>query len=205
MLLVQFVVACLGSVLLWYAAFQANPEIKPESNVYFADSGRNPFQASHALAPLKADWLPVIIVLAALVVAAATVPWLLHPQPRNWITWEESRVNSEARRAWTDEAAAYLGPRYRVGAGLLTSFSEVTVVYRHLGIPLHDTLTGDNGLLWLAAVQRPEMWLRQDWAVLPVGDPMWKAIQPMSRAGTHYTLEKTIPVTGAPSMQIFRR
>jgi hypothetical protein len=143
--------------------------------------------------------------LAALVVAAATVPWLLHPQPRNWITWEESRVNSEARRAWTDEAAAYLGPRYRVGEGLLTSFSEVTVVYRRLGIPLHDTLTGDNGLLWLAAVQRPELWLHQGWAVLAVGDPMWKAIQPMSRAGTHYTLEKTIPVNGAPAMQIFRR
>jgi hypothetical protein len=147
----------------------------------------------------------VSAVLAALVVAAAAVPWLLHPQPRNWITWEESRVNSEARRAWTDEAAAYLGPRYRVGEGLLTSFSEVTVVYRRLGIPLHDTLTGDNGLLWLAALQRPELWLHQDWAVLPVGDPMWKAIQPMSRAGTHYTLEKTIPVGGAPSIQIFRR
>ena len=143
--------------------------------------------------------------LAALVVAAATAPWLLHPQPRNWIAWEESRVNSETRRAWTGEAAAYLGPRYRVGAGILTSFGDVTAVYRRLGIPLRDTLTGDNRLLWRAAVQRPDMWLRQDWAVLQVGDPMWKAIQPMSRAGTHYTLEKTILVKGAPAIQILRR
>ena len=34
--------------------------------------------------------------------------WLVHPQAGSWITWEESRVNSEARRDWTGEAAAYL-------------------------------------------------------------------------------------------------
>jgi hypothetical protein len=144
-------------------------------------------------------------VLAAVVVAAATAPWLVHPQPKNWIAWEEARVNSETRRAWTDEAAAYLGPRYRSGAGIVTSFGALTGVYRRLGIPLRETFTGDNGLLWLAAVQRPELWLRQEWAILEAGDPMCKAIPPMNRAGTHYTLEKTIRVKGAPAIFIFRR
>ena len=152
------------------------------------------------LAPARARGL-----VAALLVAAATAPWLMHPQPKSWIVWEESRVNSETRLAWTEETAAYLGPRYRSGAGILTSFGDVTGVYRRLGIPLRDTFTGDNGLFWLAAVRRPELFLRQGWAVLRVDDPMWRAIQPMSRAGTHYTLEKTILVKGAPAIQIFRR
>jgi len=152
------------------------------------------------LAPLRAR--PIV---AALVVLAATAPWLLHPRPRTWVTWEESRVNSETRLAWTAEAAAYLGPRYRPGSGILTSFGDLTGVYRRLGIPLRDTFTGDNGLLWLAAVRRPELFLWQDWAVLREGDPMWQAIQPATGAGGHYTLEKTILVKGAPAIQIFRR
>lgn len=144
-------------------------------------------------------------VAAVVVVAAATAPWLAHPQPRSWITWEESRVNSAGRLAWTGEAAAYLGPRYRLGSGIVTSFGDMTGVYRRLGIPLRDTFTGDSRLLWHAAVLRPELFLWQDWAVLRVGDPMWQAIQPMSQAGTHYTLEKTILVKGEPAIQIFRR
>jgi hypothetical protein len=144
-------------------------------------------------------------VVAALVVAACTAGWLMHPRPKAWIAWEESRVNSEARRAWTDETAAYLGPRYRTGAGILTSFGDMTGVYRRLGIPLRDTFTGDNRLLWHAAVRRPELLTWQSWAVLSVGDPMWKAIQPDNPAATHYTLEKTILVKGAPAIQIFRR
>ncbi len=142
---------------------------------------------------------------AALLVAAATVPWLLYPRPATWVTWEESRANSETRRAWTEETAAYLGPRYRPGAGIVTSFGDMTAVYRLLGIPLRDTLTVDNGLFWLAATRRPELFLRQDWAVLRVDDPMWQAIQPTPRAKTGYTLEKTILVQGAPAIQIFRR
>jgi 4-amino-4-deoxy-L-arabinose transferase-like glycosyltransferase len=154
-------------------------------------------------------------IVAALVVAAATAPWLLYPRPATWVTWEESRVNSQTRLAWTAETAAYLGPRYRPGSGILTSFGDMTAVYRRLGIPLRDTFTGDNGLFWLAATRRPELFTRQGWAVLRVDDPMWQAIQPMSRAGTHYTgtrytgthytLEKTILVDGAPAIQIFRR
>ena len=87
----------------------------------------------------------------------------------------------------------------------MTSFGDMTGVYRRLGIPLRDTFTGDSRLLWHAAVLRPELFLWQDWAVLRVGDPMWQAIQPMSQAGTHYTLEKTILVKGEPAIQIFRR
>ena len=92
----------------------------------------------------------------ALVVAAGTCHWVLHPQPANWVTWEESRVNSEARRAWTRQAAGV------PGAPLPARFRYHDIVRRsggHLpqaGIPLRETFTGDNGLPWLAAVRRPE-------------------------------------------------
>jgi len=60
-------------------------------------------------------------ITAALAIAAGTVYWMVNPQPRNWITWEESRVNSEARRAWIREAAGYLAPRYVSGSGITCS------------------------------------------------------------------------------------
>jgi hypothetical protein len=140
--------------------------------------------------------------MAVAVVAAATAPWVMNPHPRNWITWEESRVNSQERLGWTEEAARYLGPRYRAGEGILTSFGDLTGIYRRLGIPLRETFTGDNDFLWLAAVTRPELLVWQDWAVLRVGDPMWTALQ---REPGAYTLEKTIAVKGSPDIQILRR
>lgn len=139
-------------------------------------------------------------IAAALVVAAAAAPWLLHPQPNTWITWEESRINSEARLAWTQEAAGYLAPRYRIGSGILTSFGDLAGIYRRDGIPLRDTFTGDNGLLYVAAMQRPSL-LRQQWAVLASWDPMRKIL--LSEG--HYTLEKRIVVKGASDIEIYRR
>ena len=70
----------------------------------------------------------------------------------HWITWQESEINSRGRRAWTAEAAEFL----RAAAGphetFFTSFSDMTAIYRTLGIPLRDTLTGDNDPQWLMAL-----------------------------------------------------
>ena len=67
----------------------------------------------------------------ALVVLRRYAPWLdLHPRPTNWVTWEESRVNSEARREWTRQAAEYLAPRYVRGSGIFTSFGDLTGIFR---------------------------------------------------------------------------
>ena len=46
-----------------------------------------------------------------LAILAAVFPWITHPSPANWVTWEESRVNSVARREWTRQAADFLRPR----------------------------------------------------------------------------------------------
>ncbi len=57
-------------------------------------------------------WRPWI---AMAIVIAAAVPWLIHRQPGDWITWKESQVNSIARRAWTKTAAASLAASYHAG------------------------------------------------------------------------------------------
>jgi len=140
-------------------------------------------------------------ITAALVIAAGTVHWMVDPQPRNWITWEESRVNSEVRRAWTREAADYLAPRYVPGSGIITSFGDLTGIYRQMGIPLRETFTGDNGLPWLATVRRPELFMWQEWAVAVRGD----AVAAAAVRDGRYSLEKSIMVKGAPAIEIYRR
>ena len=140
-------------------------------------------------------------IAAVLVIAAGTVYWMVNPQPRNWVAWEESRVNSEARRAWIREAAAYLAPRYVRGSGIITSFGDLTGVYRLAGIPLRETFTGDNGLPWLATVRRPELFMWQEWAVAVRGD----AVAAAAVRDGRYSLEKSIMVKGEPAIEIYRR
>jgi Dolichyl-phosphate-mannose-protein mannosyltransferase len=141
------------------------------------------------------------IVTAVLVILGASVPWLLHPQPENWIVWQEANVNDQARREATHQAAEYLRGHYVRGSGIFTSFGTLTPIYRELGIPLRETFTGDNGLPWDAAAARPELVLRETWGVVVAGDTAEAA---MLRAGS-YSLEKSVLVKGAPEIRIYRR
>ena len=140
--------------------------------------------------------------MAALVIAAATIPWVVHPAPSNWITWEESRVNSEGRRGWTRAAAAYLKPRFVPGSGIVTSFGDLTGIWREMGIPLRETFTECDGLPWDAAVARPSLYLWQEWAVVRRGDPVSKAVGGYDQ---DYTLVKTIIEKDEPVIDIYRR
>ena len=139
------------------------------------------------------------------IVLAAAFWWLVHPSPANWITWEESRVNSEGRRAWTREAAQYLGPRYVPGSGIVASFSDLTGIFREAGIPIREVFSELNGLPWEAAVERPELYLWQEWAVAAGGDRVQTAVNRANRQGPCYTLERTIIVKDAPVIEIYRR
>jgi len=143
-------------------------------------------------------------VIALLVVAAAAAPWVAHPSPSRWITWEESRVNSESRRSWTKEAADFLRPLYRPGTGILSSYG-MQGIYREMGIPLRETFTGDNGLPFQAAVLRPELFLHEEWVVTVGGDPPQTAVERAARHDIHYSLEKTIVTKDAPVIEIYRR
>jgi Dolichyl-phosphate-mannose-protein mannosyltransferase len=144
-------------------------------------------------------------VVAVLVVLAAIAPWIVHPRPSYWITWEESRVNSEARREWTKEAADFLRPRYQRGAGILTICGAMGGVFREMRIPLSETFSCDNGLIFQALVARPELWLHEQWVVTVGGGDAQTAVNRAARQGIHYSLEKVIVTRDSPVIEIYRR
>ncbi len=140
---------------------------------------------------------------AVAVAAIAAVPWLAHPRAEAWITWKESQVNSVSRRAWTRQAADFLAPRYRAGSGIITTFGDITGIYRQAGIPLRDTLTWDNWPFWPAAIARPDMFLREEWAVVTAGDPVQATLLRAGISGPRYQLVKIVTVPGAPAVEIY--
>jgi hypothetical protein len=145
-------------------------------------------------------------IAAALVIAAGGAWWVVHPSHENWITWAESRANSENRRAWMREAAAYLAPRYVRGSGIISSAGDDFFgIYREMGIPLRETFSICNGLPWDATLARPDLFLWHEWAVVKRGDPVDTAILAAARYGIRYRLELTIAGKDEPVVEIYRR
>ena len=104
------------------------------------------------------------------------------------------------------EAAEYLGPRFKAGAGLLSSGGDDFFgIYRVAGIPLAETFSVDNGLPWDAAMQRQELYLWQRWAVVKRGDELDKALAKAAQRGIVYQVEKTIEKKDEPVIEIYRR
>ena len=65
-----------------------------------------------------------------------------HPsQPPNWVVWEESRVNSEGRRAWTHRPP----PTWlRATATVPVSshrWADLTGIFREMGVPIRETFS----------------------------------------------------------------
>ena len=139
--------------------------------------------------------------VAAVAIVAATVPWLIHPHPENWIVFQEGNKNYAGHRELERDVEDYLRPRYVRGSGIVTEFGATTAIYRDLGIPLKETLTGDNGAIWGAASNGPNQFPHQAWAVVIAGDYAEKAVQ---KAGC-FTLEQTFKVNDAPEIHIYRR
>jgi 4-amino-4-deoxy-L-arabinose transferase-like glycosyltransferase len=181
--------------------------------------GRYPFSYYNtryglAILPLSAfaasalvAWAPLRLraIAAVAVIGIGVAPWLLDPHLESSVTWKESEINSHARRQWTSEAAEFLRSNYRPRSGIFTSFGDVTGIFQRAGIPLRDTLTWDNWPVWPAVVARPDLFLREEWAVAFGGDPVQSAINRAYLRGPRYTLQKTIKVKGAPVLEIYKR
>ncbi len=120
-------------------------------------------------------------------------------------TWKESEVNSVARRAWTRQAADLLRERYRPGSGVIYSFGDLTGVLREAGIPLREGHHEGNRPTWDAAAQRPDLFLRDEWALAFSGDKISTAIVRAGRTGPHYALRSRIIVKGAPVVELYQR
>jgi len=144
--------------------------------------------------------------VAVAVIGIGITPWLTRPRPDNWICWKESQINSEGRRAWTHEAAQHLASQYQRGAGIFTSFGDLTGILREAGIPLREALHDGNEPAWMAATTRPNLFLHEEWAVAFSGDPVATAVQRATfKTGPHYHLERTIIIKGAPVIEIYKR
>ncbi|HEX3875668.1 MAG TPA: hypothetical protein VHW24_01690, partial [Bryobacteraceae bacterium] len=126
-------------------------------------------------------------------------------RPSQWVVWEESRVNSEGRRAWTRTASDFLSLHYHSGDGLLTSSYPLTGVLREAGIPLRESLNLNNGIFWEAEIERPELHLKQQWVLAQGGDGAQTAVNRAGRFGIVYKLEKRIEVKDQPVIEIYRR
>lgn len=144
------------------------------------------------------------VVAAAAAVAIALLPFVLN-RAQNPVAWQEAFVNSRARRQWISEAAGYLRGAMGPHETFFTSFGDLTGIFRTLGVPLRDTLTGDNDVEWDAAVARPDLFLHTDWAVVMGGDTAQGAIEKAWLHGPRYTLARRITVKGAPAIEIYRR
>jgi hypothetical protein len=121
------------------------------------------------------------------------------------LCWKESSVNSVARRAWTEQAAAYLASQYQPGDGIIYSFGDLTGVLREAGIPLREGLHQGNRPSWDAAVLRPDLFFHEQWALAIAGDKVAEAVVKIGARGPHYELRKQIKVEGAPVVEIYRR
>jgi hypothetical protein len=162
------------------------------------------YNTRYALALLPLAALGAAALARQLPKPAAVVIVLVTLSP-HCITWQESEVNSRARRQWISQTAAYLGNSSAPHESFITSFGEVTAVYRTLGIPLRETLTGDNDLEWAAAMARPDFFLHTDWAVVRSGDEVQTMIDKARLHGPRYELERRVTVKGAPVIEIYKR
>lgn len=142
---------------------------------------------------------------AVVITMCVSVLWILPGRGPASICWKEAEVNSEARRAWTSEAAAYLAGHYESGSGIIFSFGDLAGVFRQAGIPLRDGLHQGNKPAWDSAVLRPDLFLRQEWALTFSGDEVATAILRARRRGPNYELKKQIIVKGAPVVEIYQR
>jgi hypothetical protein len=140
---------------------------------------------------------------AAGVVVVTLAPFVIHPAEHS-ITWQEAEVNSRGRREWTAQAVEFL----RSAAGPHETFFTgygLNSIYRTLGIPLRDTLSGDNNPQFLMAQSRPDLFLWEDWAVVMGGDAVQGIIDKARLRGPRFELSERIMVKGQPVIEIYHR
>jgi len=143
-------------------------------------------------------------IAAAIIVLITLSPFLIHPAETP-VTEQEAAVNSRARRQWIGEAVDFLRASAGANQTYFTSFGDLTAIYRTLGIPLRDTLTGDNEVAWDEAVSQPDLFLHTDWAVVMGGDAVQTVIDKARLKGPRYELSRRLTVKDAPVIEIYRR
>ena len=141
---------------------------------------------------------------AAGILFAALSPFLFYWNTHA-ITWQEAEINSRGRRAWTAQAVQFLRRAKGPHETFFTSFNDITAIYRTLGVPLRDTLTGDINPQFMMAQARPEFFLWEDWAIVMGGDTVQGIIDKARLHGPRFELSDRIFVKGQPVIEIYHR
>jgi hypothetical protein len=173
------------------------PEIYPFSH----------YNTRYALAAL-----PLFALCAAgLAHAVPRLAWFVVPAAASWfffqpvLTWRESEVNSDSRRAWTAEVASILQREYRPGSGILMPFGDLTAILTEAKIPIRESLHQGDELAYERSVARPDLFLQEEWAVVIAGEPAGDAMARVSARGLPYRLLKRISLKNAPVVEVWRR
>jgi hypothetical protein len=159
------------------------------------------FGASALVSLLGRDRKLTGAALAGIFIFAGLLPWLTPLSRDRWICLTESRVNSEARRAWTHQGAAFFREHY-TGGGIFAPFGDMSAIFREAGISLVETVHDSNRVAWDAVLARPDLFLHEEWAAAFAGHPVDNAVR---RTGARYRLAHVIMVKDAPAINIYRR
>jgi len=163
------------------------------------------------LAALAAASIPAVLPhgnrrwVTGLLVLIGIIPWLAYPKQDSWVTWKESQVNSESRRAWTKEAADYLRDKYVPGRGIVAHFGDQTEIFREAGISLRQVVHDGDGLYFQGIVLRPEVFLWQEWVISIEGDSLSGGMRVYTSHSPRYRRVKLVETKGAPGLEIWRR
>ncbi len=153
---------------------------------------------SFAVGSLVSVLSPKVRLLIPLV---AIAPWFVRASPDNWICWKESQVNSVSRRAWTAQAADYLGSHYRSGDGILTEFGDLAGIFGKSGLHLSEAIHEGSGPAWFANTMPNGLVNQAKWAMAQQGD---KLAHTLDEAKSFQVVD-VITVEGAPNLLIYER
>jgi hypothetical protein len=130
---------------------------------------------------------------------AAAVLALLLPWTAPSICWEESRVNSTARRQWTGELARFLRREHVSGVTIFTASGDLMAAYTEAGIPFRDLVFDGNNPEYVATLRFPRQFLTAQWVIAQQGDE----VHGMAKR-RRLPLQRRIDVAGAAPVLIYR-
>lgn len=136
------------------------------------------------------------------------LPWIAHPSPENWICWKEAEHNSESRRLWTEDVARFFEKNYRAGEGILYADGDVSAVFARAQIPLSETISPGDGILWMLNNYHPEFLRMCKWAVvleMPARDPLALPMNRASEKEKAYEPVLEVHTKYDPAVRIYRR
>jgi hypothetical protein len=156
--------------------------------------------------------LPLLCLLAAaLAERLGRGGWLLVPTALSWwiftpvLTWQESEVNSIARRAWTREVADLLATQYSPHTGILMPFGDLTAALTEAGIPIRESIHQGDKLEFDRATHRPDLFLDTAWVVAMEGDEAWIAMTNAAASQLPYQRVKLLAYKYSRPVGVWRR